>query len=83
MHIAKWFTEINKTKTEWCSDSSSSDEEDDEEDESVHKKLAPTQVLYCGPSNKSVDVVAGWYLAFSLKTFESFSTNINAVAFSV
>ena len=79
MHIAKWFAEINKTKTEWCSDSSSSDEED----ESVHKKRAPTQVLYCGPSNKSVDVVAGWYLALSLKTFVSFSTNFNAVAFSV
>ena len=30
----------------------------DKEDEETHPE-APPQVLYCGPSNKSVDVVTG------------------------
>jgi len=49
VHIAYWFAEMNRRNTP--PDRTTPAEEIPEK--------APPQVLYCGPSNKSVDVVAG------------------------
>jgi len=49
VHIAYWFAEINRLNTP---------RERRTQTEEIPEK-APPQVLYCGPSNKSVDVVAG------------------------
>lgn len=51
-HIAYWFAYLNSRHN----DNALSDTLIDE----IPKK-APRQVFYCGPSNKSVDVVAGTY----------------------
>lgn len=56
VHIAYWFAVINRRNTP---------RERTTPAEEIPEK-APPQVLYCGPSNKSVDVVAGviwnWYV---------------------
>ena len=49
VHTAYWFAEINRRNTP---------RERPTPAEEIPEK-APPQVLYCGPSNKSVDVVAG------------------------
>ena len=49
VHIAYWFAEINRRNTPLKRTTPA---------EEIPDK-APPQVLYCGPSNKSVDVVAG------------------------
>ena len=49
VHVAYWFAEINRRSTP-LERTTSADGTPDK---------APPQVLYCGPSNKSVDVVAG------------------------
>ncbi|XP_068761026.1 3'-5' exoribonuclease HELZ2-like [Montipora capricornis] len=56
VHIAYWFTKRNmqlRAQDEECNDLAV------DSNSSQHtKRLAPPQVIYCGPSNKSVDVVA-------------------------
>lgn len=49
VHVAYWFAEINRRNTPLERTTSG---------DGIPDK-APPQVLYCGPSNKSVDVVAG------------------------
>ena len=56
VHIAYWFSQINQRDT-----FRGSSRKETPKQETTLK--APPQVLYCGPSNKSVDVVAG-VLAF-------------------
>ena len=54
VHIACWFAERNKRLKSykvW--------EKDTGETEIEGAYKAPSQVIYCGPSNKSVDVVTG------------------------
>ncbi|XP_068674039.1 3'-5' exoribonuclease HELZ2-like [Montipora foliosa] len=56
VHIAYWFTKRNmqlRAQVGECNDLAV------DSNSSQHtKRLAPPQVIYCGPSNKSVDVVA-------------------------
>ena len=52
VHIAYWFAQHNKTLKRTGVGSHDGDEKDE-------GPKAPPQLLYCGPSNKSVDVVAG------------------------
>ena len=54
VHIAYWFAEQNKTKK---SLKLLKKETSETECDGAHK--SPPQVIYCGPSNKSVDVVTG------------------------
>ena len=53
VHIAYWFAQRNK---ELRPEDIALDEKAAEQREDPK---APPQVMYCGPSNKSVDVVAG------------------------
>ena len=68
VHIAHWFADMNRHLNENPvlmfddEDFGSYSEEDGEN--TAHSKSGPPQVLYCGPSNKSVDVVAGKELFF-------------------
>ena len=54
VHIAYWFAEQNKKKK---SLKPLKKEISETECDGAHK--SPPQVMYCGPSNKSVDVVTG------------------------
>ena len=54
MHIAYWFAEQNKRLKSF-----KVREKDTEETEPDGAYKAPPQVIYCGPSNKAVDVVTG------------------------
>ena len=54
VHIAYWFAEQNKRLKSY-----KVLEKDTSETECAGAYKAPPQVIYCGPSNKSVDVVAG------------------------
>ena len=54
VHIAYWFAERNKKLKSY-----KVLEKDTGENECAGAYKAPPQVIYCGPSNKSVDVVTG------------------------
>ena len=54
VHIAFWFAKQNK---QGCLGSHDATDPDTQT-----KPKAPPQVIYCGPSNRSVDVVAGKFL---------------------
>ena len=64
-HIAYWFAKRNRESAP-CSNAVEK-EVNGQADEGDEKKspVAPPQVLYCGPSNKSVDVVSG--IDFNIK----------------
>ena len=55
VHIAYWFTERNKRLAPFKNLEKRAGESKSEESE----PKAPAQVIYCGPSNKAVDVVTG------------------------
>lgn len=57
VHIAYWFVEGNKRLESYKVREEDSGETEVEGAPQVIK--APPQVIYCGPSNKSVDVVTG------------------------
>lgn len=59
VHIANWFAERNKRLK-----SDKGLEKDTGETECAGACKAPPQVIYCGPSNKSVDVVTGRDILF-------------------
>ena len=73
VHIAYWFARRNRElaplSTPSSKDNDSNGEEGNNEDIGLLPK-APPQVIYCGPSNKSVDVVASKYsyLCYSLNS---------------
>jgi len=54
VHIAYWFAKQNKRLK-----SSKVLEKDTGDTECARAYKAPPQVIYCGPSNKSIDVVTG------------------------
>ena len=54
VHIAYWFTQRNKDLT------TEDIPLDEEAPQPIEIPKALPRVMYCGPSNKSVDVVAGW-----------------------
>lgn len=51
-HIAYWFAYQNKTTI-------SQPDQKPVESDKAGKLIPSSQVIYCGPSNKSIDVVAG------------------------
>lgn len=55
VHIAYWFAERNKR----LKSDKGLEKKDTGETECAGACKAPPQVIYCGPSNKSVDVVTG------------------------
>ena len=55
VHIAYWFTERNERLAPFKNRQKRAGENESEETE----PKAPAQVIYCGPSNKAVDVVTG------------------------
>lgn len=63
MHIAYWFTKQN-LELDDGNDTSAKYKEDPEDEMDKHASQAPPQVLYCGPSNKSVDVVTGMLIIY-------------------
>ncbi|XP_078348623.1 3'-5' exoribonuclease HELZ2-like isoform X2 [Oculina patagonica] len=79
VHIAYWFAERNKKLKPYKVLEKDTGESDYD---GTHK--APPQVIYCGPSNKSVDVVTEYLLRIpNLKVLRVFSDQIEQKEFPI
>ncbi|XP_022797854.1 uncharacterized protein LOC111336086, partial [Stylophora pistillata] len=78
VHIAYWFAEQNKTKSCKLLEKETGETEND----GAHK--SPPQVIYCGPSNKSVDVVTELLLKIpDLKVLRVYSDQVEQKEFPI
>ncbi|XP_071616268.1 3'-5' exoribonuclease HELZ2 [Heliangelus exortis] len=81
-HIVYWFHQLNNMDAEKETPSLVSEEEEDEEEDNNEKFKKRKCILYCGPSNKSVDVVAEMLLKMkSLKPLRVYGEAIEAMEF--
>ncbi|XP_068675109.1 3'-5' exoribonuclease HELZ2-like isoform X2 [Montipora foliosa] len=79
VHIAYWFVEKNK-----CSKSYKVWEKGLGQTEKEESSKAPPQVIYCGPSNKAVDVVTEYLMKIpSLKILRVYSDQVEQKEFPI